>query len=356
MARLVTYTSKLFLKHADPTSRHPENPQRLITAWDVLQGIADKEVEVKYRVSMNKDVLFNVHNRDYVEFIRRESLKGFHYIDPDTYVCEHTFEVAVAAVNSACEAAVRSLREGLPTLALVRPPGHHVGRDGRAFNAPTNGFCIFNNAAAAAMELTRLGLRTLVLDFDAHHGNGTQDILWFERIPHLDLHEWGAYPGSGWFTDVGGDDIGCKVNIPIPRGACDRVYLWVLREVVLPIIAGVRPDALVVSAGFDAHVNDPMTTLQLSTQAYRIIGSLISGLKSYDILSGAVVVLEGGYLPGLAEAFAGFIEGLLKPVNPAELLERLPKSPGTVDEWFRSGCKALMARLREAGLAEAVRP
>ncbi len=350
MARILTYYSPLFLEHADPLGEHPECPQRLTVAREAILRVAGEAATIESIGYFDEGIVLSIHSRDYVEFIKHESARGFHYIDPDTYVCERTFDAATAAVAAAWIAAERSLKEDLPVLALVRPPGHHAGRNGRALNAPTNGFCIFNNAVAAVRRFRELGLRTLVLDFDAHHGNGTQEILWREEVPHIDLHEWGAYPGSGWFTDVGGDRIGCKVNIPLPHGGGDQAYLWALREVVLPVIAGFRPDAIVVSAGFDAHTGDLMTTLQLSTKVFRLLGSIISGLRKCGLSEGIVAVLEGGYLPSLADAFAGFITGMLNPVTLDEVFDRLPRSPGVTEDWFRRGCEALVARLRRVGL------
>ncbi len=336
---MIIYFSEDFLKHKDPYGRHPESPKRLIAAVEAVKKVLGKEAVFREPSTLREDLLVMVHNEEYVEYVKLESMRGFHYIDTDTYVVKETYLVALKAVSSAWEAADKSFKEGEPALALVRPPGHHAGISGPAMNAPSNGFCIFNNAAASVRRFLELGLRVAVLDFDAHHGNGTQEIFWNEpRVLHVDIHEWGIYPGTGWFSDRGGEAaIGTKVNIPLPHYAGDNVYRWVLNNVVFKAIDSFVPDAVVVSAGFDPHYVDPLTTLRVSDETFEIIGSYLSRKLSEGVKA-LVIVLEGGYGDAVSRGIKSFIKGLLtgEAVAAEGSLEGMPR-------WFVEGVRKYLS-------------
>ncbi|MEM4681459.1 MAG: hypothetical protein QXM56_03770, partial [Acidilobaceae archaeon] len=176
------------------------------------------------------------------------------------------------------------------------------------------GFCIFNYAAVAARELLNLGLKVLMLDFDAHHGNGTQDIFWEEpEVLHIDIHQSGIYPGTGQINDLGGGEAeGTKVNIPLTSGSGDERIAWSVEHIIKPLAELFKPDAIVVSAGFDGYVGEPITTLSITEIGYKILGETVRELWTFSRERALVIVLEGGYEEGLRNGFRSFLEGFLR--------------------------------------------
>jgi len=300
--------------HSDPSGRHPENPWRLEYALSALRdSSAWSHITIHNTPEAKVDLLKLIHDEDYIRLIERESRLGFHYIDNDTYVAEHTFNVAARFTTAAYDSSIRSLENRELWLIMPRPGGHHAGRSGWAMGAPTLGFCIFNYAAMAAKSLLDRGLRVLIIDFDAHHGNGTQDIFWYEpRALHFDIHEEDIYPGTGYVDDIGGESAeGSKINVPLPAYSGDQQYMWVIERVLKPLIESFRPDAIVVSAGFDAHVGDPLTLLRATEKTYEAIGGLLRDLWVEGRIKALVSNLEGGYGEGLRRGFTSYIEALL---------------------------------------------
>lgn len=298
----ILYTP-VFLEHR-PDSYHPENPQRLEKAVNSLKkaGLWENVIEPQ---KVREDELLRVHERSYVEFIKRRSAV-FSLIDPDTYVSRGTFKAALYAFGAVRTAVELALREGGLYLALVRPPGHHAGRSGRAFSAPTLGFCIFNNAAYGAKIAEELTGKALVIDFDAHHGNGTQEILWDDpNAVHIDLHERDIYPWSGYETDLGGREaLGTKINLPLPHYSTDDDFIYAWDEIVLPVLESFKPKVVVISAGFDGFTGENLTTLRLTELFYAYAGSTLS---VYPV----AMVFEGGYGPGLEKGLPAFLAGYL---------------------------------------------
>ncbi len=331
MAFTVIY-SPVFLEHR-PRDYHPENPDRLLRAVKALKNLnLWNPIEP---VPVPEEELLRVHSRDYVELVR-ESCRTFSYLDPDTYVSPGTWEAALTAFGASKLAVELALETGGMALALVRPPGHHAGRAGKAFNAPTLGFCIFNNAAYAAKVAEELVGKVLVIDFDAHHGNGTQEILWNDPdAVHIDLHERDIYPWSGYEHDVGGKNAeGTKINLPMPHYAGDDDFIYAWNEVVLPILAQFRPKLVVVSAGFDGFLGENLTTLRLSELFFAYAGSTLS---RYPL----AVIFEGGYSVGLDKGLPAFSRGYLSgeirevPVSPSyEALRTVARVKEVQSEWW----------------------
>jgi acetoin utilization deacetylase AcuC-like enzyme len=198
--------------------------------------------------------------------------------------------------------------------------------------APTLGFCIFDYTSIAALTAIEKGAVVLALDFDAHHANGSQEILWSEpRAVHVDIHEWGIYPGTGWITDIGGPGAeGSKINIPLLSGAGDSEYAWILRNVVERAVNVVKPELLVVFAGFDSHREDPLTGLEVTEATYGLYGDYIGRLVRSETVRGVVIVLGGGYSKGLVSGFKSFAKSLLGLEKPIAVE---PRTPGRlVDE------------------------
>ncbi len=313
------YYNNDFKLHKDESSIHPECPERLNY---VLEGISsiDNTLLTNYEVSINEnkvlELLNRIHDRDYISYIKSESLKGYHYIDSDTYVNEHTYRVALKAFTISYNAAKDSINNNVPIIVLTRPPGHHAGISGRALGAPSNGFCIFNNCAATVLGFKDLGLsKILIIDFDAHHGNGTQEIFWNDaEVVHIDIHEHGIYPGTGNIKDLGGDRArGTKINVPVPPFSDDSVIAWFLTDVVERVINKLLPDAIAVSAGFDGHELDPLTDLEYSDLSYALIGYFLRYVIEEYRIKGLVITLEGGYSVGLKTGIVEFIKAFLSP-------------------------------------------
>lgn len=326
----VVYTERHRL-HSDLYGVHPESPWRVEEARLALsQRLFSDYIDFDNAPEPDYSVVELAHSKQYVDWIRRECSRGFHYVDADTYVNEYTCDLAASFAKAAWEAALRATK-GSSTLILARPGGHHAGINGKAMGAPTLGFCIFDYTSIATLELVKRGYRVAIVDFDAHHGNGSQEILWNEPMAlHVDIHQWGIYPGTGWVTDVGGERArGTKINIPLQRGAGDGEFSWVLEHVVKPALELFKPDVLVVFAGFDAHAEDPLTGLEATETTYLNYGFYMGELVRGGFVSGVVAVLGGGYGRGLVRGLEAFIKGFLglgsirpvEAVSPGEHVE-----------------------------------
>ncbi len=240
------------------------------------------------------------HTLAHVESIRELCLAGGGQIDEDTFVGEASYRAALHAAGGAC-AMVRALLGGdsRTGFCAVRPSGHHATAE-RAM-----GFCLFNNVAIAAELATReLGVsRVLIIDWDVHHGNGTAEIFRRRRdVLFASIHQSGLFPGTGPVTDAGsGDGHGYTINIPVPRGSDEEVWLSVLEHVILPVGEQFRPELVLVSAGFDAHADDPLGDCLLDAESF---AKMARHVRDLALQAGAPVgaVLEGGYDPAALAA------------------------------------------------------
>ncbi|MGA3214446.1 MAG: histone deacetylase [Acidimicrobiales bacterium] len=278
-----------FAAHA--TGRwHPERAERLAA---VLSGVADSpaaEVIVAFEPRRaTRQELEIVHDPSYVERIEEHCLSGGGHLDEDTVAAPASFEAALRAAGAGLDA-VERLRRGEADSAFlaVRPPGHHA-LGGRAM-----GFCLFNNVAVTAGALAAQGERVMVLDWDAHHGNGTQDIFYEQAdVLYVSLHQFPFYPGTGSLSETGsGPGRGATVNLPFPAGTSGDTYRLAFDELVVPLAEEFAPSWLLISAGFDAHRADPLTDLGLSAGDFADLTLRVMRLVPHGRL---VAFLEGGY-------------------------------------------------------------
>lgn len=321
-----------FLDHYPPYGTHMESPLRLKRALDALNrlGLAEK-VKIVGVNEPDYTLPTIAHSINYVKFIE-ESCKEPGYLDSDTYINENTFKVAALALTASVSAHkhVVSMRE--PVFVLARPPGHHAGFNGRAMGAISLGFCIFNNVAVLARHILQNNIRRiLILDIDLHHGNGTQDIFWYDpNVMHIDIHQIGIYPGTGYVNDLGGGEaLGTKVNIPVKPGARDNLYDAIYEEIVKPLLEEWKPEYILISAGFDAYYRDPFSDLNITSNTFYEYFRKLRDYAKEKINGRLIAVLEGGYREGLEKALPNSIAALMG-------MERVIKEEKTVDESARS--------------------
>jgi acetoin utilization deacetylase AcuC-like enzyme len=299
-----------FDRHA-PLGHHPERPERLTAARGALAkaaaaGAQFERIELR---AATDDELARAHDRRFIEALSK--LRGERgYLDPDTYVSAESVETARLAAGSLI-AMVDAMIDG-PTrkgVALLRPPGHH------ARPAKAMGFCLLNNVAIAAAHARARGVeRVAVVDWDVHHGNGTQEIFWSDpNVLYVSTHQAPFYPGTGDADEIGdGAGQGFTVNVPLAASSGDAVYARAFERVVLPVVESCAPDLVLVSAGFDASARDPLAQMELSANAFGWMARELARLAAGSAGGKMALVLEGGYdLVALESGLVRAIDGML---------------------------------------------
>jgi acetoin utilization deacetylase AcuC-like enzyme len=322
---------------------HPECPQRLEAIYAMLgePDMADKFVEVPVRPAEKREIM-RVHSSGYVDRLEATAGVEYTYLDPDTQTCAASYDAAMLAAGGLCQAvAMVHSGELHNAFALVRPPGHHAER------AQAKGFCLFNNVAVGtryAQESLHVS-RLLIVDWDLHHGNGTQHC--FEEDPgvlYFSTHQYPYYPGTGAFDEVGrGKGKGFTVNIPLTVGYGDGEFSMIYEKVLKPIVLEYRPEMILVSAGFDIYYGDPLGGMNVTPRGFAGLTRMIMDLANECCGGKVVLTLEGGYsvmgerdcvkevlkeLAGLSVTKTNDIMALANPEMMNYLLERVKAVQG----------------------------
>lgn len=333
----VIYDDVFLLHKTSPW--HPERPERLkaIMKSSYMKALVqNKHADiVKPEEGDVLELVERVHDVSYIEFVRKLCERNGGYIDSDTPVSRESYHVALKAVSGIKRACNLILDNDYKRVfVLARPPGHHAGHSGKTPNAPSQGFCIFNNVALAADYLLSRGVRRcLIVDFDAHHGNGTQEIFYeTSRILFVSIHQDGRtlYPGTGFIDEIGeGEGRGYNINVPLPPYTGDDVYESVFQEIIEPIAESYKPEFILVSAGFDGHYADQMSSLRLSNRGYcSIMRRLLSISRKY-CTDRIIAVLEGGYNLDILAVIVPSLIALMSGLEPS-INEESTKSPENV--------------------------
>jgi len=316
MRKTAVMQSEVFLEH-DPGWGHPESPDRLRAVYQAVQEEREDFLFPEV-VPADEEILSLVHTRAHIRRVAATAGKPYELLDPDTHTSPRSYEAAMLAAGAVVEG-VRLVTNGEVdnVAALVRPPGHHAEKD------RTSGFCLFNNVAVGARYgLERLGLqRVLIVDWDLHHGNGTQHAFYdTSSVLYFSTHQYPYFPGTGGLHETGeGEGEGFTVNVPLPGGQDDRAYARIMNSLLVPLARQYRPELIMVSAGYDIYGGDPLGTMSVTRDGFAYLTRVLVELAGELCAGRLVLALEGGYnLKGLADG----VLATLKEMRGEEVLSR----------------------------------
>jgi acetoin utilization deacetylase AcuC-like enzyme len=312
MVKFGIVLDKLYFDH-DNGMGHPESQERLFAIVDMLNttGLFEEVKRIEPRDATKEEISL-VHTPEYFELIQSTKGKIRIFLDPDTSTCPVSFQAAIRAAGGML-AATDTVFKGEVDIAfpLVRPPGHHAEKN-RAM-----GFCLFNNVAIGAAYASNLyGIkRILIVDWDLHHGNGTQNMFYdSSEVLYFSTHQYPYYPGTGSINEVGiQNGIGHTINIPLHPGMGDKDYIKIFFEILKPVIDQYKPELILVSAGFDTYFADPLGGMKVTPQGFAQMARFLKEMAEIYCNGKLIFILEGGYnLEGLWESTKAVIEELLE--------------------------------------------
>ena len=332
---LLFLTDERFLEHV-AGKKHPESPARLEAVWKGLDNLflGDDLVRIEPRIATETELL-RCHPIEHIKALEALDANGGGRMDPDTRISKGSWDAARLAAGSglaAVEALIQTQAE--TAFCAIRPPGHH------ATSNRSMGFCLINNIAITAASLIAKGEKVAVIDIDAHHGNGTQEIFYSDpRVLMISIHQWPLYPGTGSEEEIGElEGKGFTVNVPLPPGATGSTYRSALDKIVVPLVEDFQADWILVSAGFDAHREDPLTDMGLTSGDF---ADLTLNLFNLAPKNRCIFFLEGGYnLQALTDSvtasFASIMDINSRPESATgdgpgvEVVTRVAKSHGVI--------------------------
>lgn len=325
MAKTAVVVDKEYLKH-QPGDAHPERPERVKVLLDLAAELDRGKFHLLMPKPANRADIEATHGKDYVRLIESTAVHDFFALDGDTITCRDSFSVSLLAVGGLLHLidaiAAEEVQNGF---ALVRPPGHHALRN-RAM-----GFCLFNTMAIGAEYVKRAhgAKKVMIMDWDVHHGNGTQDAFYDDpSVLFISTHQFPYYPGSGAVNEVGvGAGEGFTLNIPLPAGCADGEYLQVFKEIIVPAAERFQPDWILVSAGFDPHRHDPLGGMGVTEEGFAAMARQLLVLAEKFAGAKIAFLLEGGYdLAGLKNSVAAVLDTMQRSAGPAAANLKLGES------------------------------
>ncbi|MBP7342896.1 MAG: histone deacetylase [Smithellaceae bacterium] len=297
-----------YLQHTAGAA-HPESPERLVSVYEMLDNpdISWKYTDIDAREASHDELAY-IHTQPYIEHIASTAGKSHVILDPDTVASPETYGIAKLAVGGVLNAVDAVMTGEVDNaFAFVRPPGHHASAGTSA------GFCIFNNVAIGAMHAIRKhGLqKVLIVDWDLHHGNGTQNIFYSDRrVLYFSTHQYPHYPGTGGMRETGeGDGRGYTVNVPLRQGAVNGTFVSALRKILTPIALAYQPELVLVSAGFDTYYQDPLGGMRVTPEGFAALARILLNIADACSAGRLVAVLEGGYhVTGLTRSVKAVVQ------------------------------------------------
>ena len=308
-----------YLRHGAGNRHHPESPERLEAIYAMLElpAMKGRFIEIAPRYAEYRELQM-VHLPSYIDLVAGTAGKPHFMLDPDTETSPDSYEVARLAAGGLCNA-VDSVVSGQVdnAFALIRPPGHHAEAGEAA------GFCLFNNVAVAAMHaIERHGMqRILIVDWDLHHGNGTQHSFYdSSTVLYFSTHQYPYYPGTGSFDEIGrGAGLGYTINVPLRPGTDGSQYVKVFRRILQPVALEFQPDLVIVSAGFDIYYGDPLGAMNVTPKSFTQLTRILLNIADQCCRGRLVLALEGGYhIAGLVESVRVVLEELREATHISE--------------------------------------